>query len=232
MSWGVVATTERPIRVLIAEDDYLVREGTKAVLDAHPEVTVVGSASNPGELEALLEEHEADAAVLDIRMPPTHTTEGIDLARRLRETHPDLGIVVLSQHHDPEYALALLQDGSERLAYLLKERMGQAEELVRALREVTTGGSVLDPKIVDALFEAKRQKRSSRLSELTPREQDVLTQMATGKQNSSIAEELYISERSVEKHASSIFSKLGLTDAEDLNRRVAAVLFFLQRSAD
>lgn len=225
------ATSEHPIRVLIAEDDYLVREGTKAVLDAHPDTTVVGTASNPGDLESLLDEVDADAVILDIRMPPTFTTEGIDLALRLHETHPDLGIVVLSQHHDPEYALALLQDGSERLAYLLKERMGQADELVRALREVTAGGSVLDPKIVNALFEAKRKKRSSRLSELTPREQDVLNQMATGKQNSSIAEELYISERSVEKHASSIFSKLGLTDSQDLNRRVAAVLYFLQRSA-
>lgn len=227
-----MTTNERPIRVVVAEDDLLVREGTRSVLDAHPDTEVVGAAANPAELEALLEEHDADAAVLDIRMPPTHTTEGIDLARKLWRTRPELGIVVLSQHHDPEYALALLQDGSERLAYLLKERLGQVGELVRAIREVTTGGSVLDPKIVDALLQAKRQRRTSRLSELTPREIDVLTQMATGKQNSAIAEELFISERSVEKHASSIFAKLNLTDSQDINRRVAAVLFFLQRSPD
>lgn len=223
---------ERPIRVLIIEDDYLVREGTRAVLDAHPDTEVAGTASSPAEVDGLFADGGVDAAIVDIRMPPTHTTEGIDLARRLRETYPDLGIVVLSQHHDPEYALALLEDGSERLAYLLKERLGQAEELVRALREVTAGGSVLDPKIVDALLEAKRKRRSSRLSDLTPREIDVLAQMATGKQNSSIAEELFISERSVEKHASAIFQKLGLSGSSDLNRRVAAVLFFLQRSPD
>lgn len=223
---------QRPIRVIVAEDDYLVREGTRAVLDAHPETEVVGTASDPASLEALFEDREVDAAILDIRMPPTHTTEGIDLALKLREIHPDVGIVVLSQHHDPEYVLALLEGGSERLAYLLKERLGQADELIRALREVTSGGSVLDPRIVNELLEAKRRRRSSRLSDLTPREMDVLAEMATGKQNSAIAAKLFISERSVEKHASSIFSKLGLSDSTDLNRRVAAVLFFLQRSSD
>ncbi len=218
------------MRVLIADDDYLVREGARAVLDAEPGVRVVGAASDPEGLRELLESTSADAVVLDIRMPPTFTTEGIDLALQLRKQHPQLGIVVLSQHSDPEYALSLLEEGSQRLAYLLKERLGDAEELVHSLAEVVGGGSVLDPKIIDSLLEARRRRAVSRLAGLTEREMQVLALMATGKQNTAIAEQLYVSERSVEKHCNAIFRKLKLTEATDLNRRVAAVLFFLQRS--
>lgn len=221
-----------PIRVLIADDDYLVREGARAVLDAEPGVSVVGAAADPEGLRQLLASTSADAVVLDIRMPPTFTTEGIDLALQLHKQHPDLGIVVLSQHSDPEYALSLLEGGSQRLAYLLKERLGDAEELVHSLTEVVGGGSVLDPKIVDSLLEARRRREASRLAGLTEREMQVLALMATGKQNSAIAERLYLSERSVEKHCNAIFRKMRLTDQGDLNRRVAAVLFFLQRSPD
>lgn len=226
-------TTHRPIHLLIAEDDYLVREGARSVLDAVDGLTVVGTAEGPGELETLLADHpEVDVVLLDVRMPPTFTTEGIDLAKRLRDERPELGVVILSQHADPEYALELLGDGSEGVAYLLKERLGDAERLVQAIEEVVDGGSVLDPKIVDALLEAQRRRSRSRLAGLTPRELEVLAAMASGKGNAAIARELVVSERSVEKHTNAIFRKLGLTEELDLNRRVAAVLFFLQRSRD
>ena len=220
------------ISVAIAEDDYLVRQGIETVLDRSEEIAVVGAAASPAEMEALLHHTEVDVVVLDVRMPPTHTTEGIALARALREERPQLGIVILSQHHDPEYALELLEEGSEGKAYLLKERLGDGDELVNAIREVHRGGSVLDPTIVNALLTARSRRSSSRLAGLTPREMEVLALMATGKGNSAIAEQLVIGERAVEKHSNAIFGKLGLRDADDLNRRVAAVLFFLQRTAD
>lgn len=220
------------IAVAIAEDDYLVRQGVQTVLARDPEIQVVGAASSPEEMQQLLFTAHVDVVVLDIRMPPTHTTEGIQLARALREQRPHIGIVILSQHHDPEYALELLGDGSEGKAYLLKERLGDADELVKAIHEVHRGGSVLDPTIVDALLTARSRRANSRLAGLTPREMEVLALMATGKGNSRIAEELVIGERAVEKHSNAIFGKLGLRDADDLNRRVAAVLFFLQRSSD
>lgn len=217
---------------MICEDDYLVREGTRAVLDADPDLEVAGLASQPDELEELIEQDLPDAIILDIRMPPTFTTEGIDLAKRLRATHPQLGIVMLSQHADPEYALELLGDGSQHLAYLLKERLGDADRLVQAIQEVVQGGSVLDPKIVDALLEAQHRRSASRLAGLTPRELEVLALMASGKDNAAIADALFISGRSVEKHSNAIFRKLGLNESIDLNKRVAAVLFYLQRSQD
>lgn len=219
-----------PLRVVIAEDDYLVREGARAVLESVGSVEVLGAAATPDELLDLVEGTEVDAAVLDIQMPPSFTTEGIDLAKRLRRDRPELGIVILSQHSDPEYALELLGDGADAYGYLLKERLGDAEQLVQAIREVVSGGSVLDPRIVDALMSAQQSRSSSRLCDLTPRETEVLTLMAQGRSNAAIAGELYISERSVEKHTSSIFSKLGLSQESDLNRRVAAVVYYLQRA--
>lgn len=221
---------DRDIRLLICEDDYLVREGARAVLDAAPGIRVLATAGDPDELDELLEKHDPDAVILDIRMPPSFTTEGIDIARRLRRQRPEIGIVMLSQHDDPEYALELLEDGSEGLAYLLKERLGDAERLVAAIEEVVQGGSALDPKIVDSLMEAQRRRSASRLAGLTPRELEVLSLMATGKGNAAIARDLVVSERAVEKHTNAIFRKLGLGDETDVNRRVAAVLFFLQRS--
>ena len=217
-------------RLLIAEDDYLVREGARAVLDAAPTLEVVATAGDAGQLVTLLEEHVVEAVILDIRMPPTYTTEGIDLARTVRRTHPGVGIVVLSQHDDPEYALELLRDGSDGVAYLLKERLGDAERLVQAIEEVVTGGSMLDPRIVESLMEGQRRRTASRLAGLTPRELEVLALMASGKGNLAIARELSITDRSVEKHTNAIFRKLGLSEEIELNRRVAAVLFFLQRS--
>jgi DNA-binding NarL/FixJ family response regulator len=219
-----------PTRLLIAEDDYLVREGARAVLDAMPGLEVVATAADATGLIGLLAEHEVDVVVLDIRMPPTFTTEGIEVAQQVRRDHPGVGIVVLSQHDDPEYALELLRDGSDGVAYLLKERLGDADRLVQAIEEVTLGGSMLDPRIVEALLQAQRRRTASRLAGLTPRELEVLTLMASGKGNLAIARDLSITERSVEKHTNAIFRKLGLSEEPDLNRRVAAVLFYLQRT--
>jgi DNA-binding NarL/FixJ family response regulator len=225
-------TTTVRTTLLIAEDDYLVREGARAVLDAHPRLSVLGTAADPDEVEALLEEHQPDVVILDIRMPPTFTTEGIELAHRIRASGRRIGIVVLSQHADPEYAIELLRDGSDGVAYLLKERLGDADRLVQAIEEVRAGGSMLDPRIVEALLEAQRRRTASKLAGLTPRELEVLALMASGRGNAAIARELSITDRSVEKHSNAIFRKLGLSEELDLNRRVAAVLFYLQRSSD
>jgi DNA-binding NarL/FixJ family response regulator len=224
--------TRRITRLLIAEDDYLVREGARAVLDLHPRIEVAGTAGDGDELLSLFDTTRPDVVLLDIRMPPTFTTEGIDLALKLRADHPGLGIVVLSQHADPEYALELLRDGSDRVAYLLKERLGDADRLVAAIEEVRDGGSILDPRIVEALLEAQRRRTASKLAGLTPRELEVLSLMASGRGNAAIARELTITDRSVEKHSNAIFRKLGLAEDLELNRRVAAVLFYLQRSGD
>jgi DNA-binding NarL/FixJ family response regulator len=222
----------RRTSLLIGEDDYLVREGARAVLDAHPRVDVLGTAGDGTALLELLERSRPDVVLLDIRMPPTFTTEGIELARTLRADHPGVGIVMLSQHADPEYALELLRDGSDGLAYLLKERLGDAERLVQAIEEVRDGGSILDPRIIEALMEAQRRRTASKLAGLTPRELEVLALMASGRGNAAIARELTITDRSVEKHSNAIFRKLGLGEEIELNRRVAAVLFYLQRSGD
>jgi DNA-binding NarL/FixJ family response regulator len=224
--------TPTPTTLLIAEDDYLVREGARAVLDAHPRLSVLGTATDPAEVEVLLDQHQPDVVILDIRMPPTFTTEGIELAHRIRASGRGIGIVVLSQHADPEYAIELLRDGSDGVAYLLKERLGDADRLVQAIEEVRSGGSMLDPRIVEALLEAQRRRTASKLAGLTPRELEVLALMASGRGNAAIARELSITDRSVEKHSNAIFRKLGLSEELDLNRRVAAVLFYLQRSSD
>jgi DNA-binding NarL/FixJ family response regulator len=224
------AVTARTTTLLIVEDDYLVREGARAVLDAHPRTEVLATAADPDEVLAQLPDLTPDVMLLDIRMPPTFTTEGIELARLVRRQRPEIGIVVLSQHADPEYALELLRDGSDGFAYLLKERLGDADRLVQAIEEVRDGGSVLDPRIVQGLLESQRRRTASRVAGLTPRELEVLERMASGRGNAAIARELSISERSIEKHINAIFRKLGLAEDVDLNRRVAAVLFFLQRS--
>ena len=224
--------TDERIRLLIAEDDYLVREGARAAVAADPRIEVLGTASSAPELLELLEHAVPDVVLLDIRMPPSFTTEGIDLAHHVRSEHPGVGVVVLSQHDDPEYALELLKDGSDGVAYLLKERLGDADRLLQAIDEVQSGGSMLDPRIVEALMEAQRRRSASKLAGLTPRELEGLGLMASGRGNAAIARELSITDRSVEKHTNAIFRKLGLAEEIDLNRRVAAVLFYLQRSHD
>jgi DNA-binding NarL/FixJ family response regulator len=216
-----------PIRVIFAEDNYLVREGTAALLEAEEAVELVAAVSGLEELLAAVEEHRPDAVLTDIRMPPTNTTEGIQAARRIRAEHPEIGVVVLSQFADEAYAFDLLKDGATGLGYLLKERVADVEEVVRALTEVTRGGSVLDPKVVEALVAAKDRMAHSPLADLTEREREVLSHMAQGENNASIARSLFLTERAVEKHINSLFHKLGLSEEPDVHRRVMAVLAYL-----
>ncbi|HSJ51982.1 MAG TPA: response regulator transcription factor [Actinomycetota bacterium] len=216
------------VRVVFAEDNFLVREGTAALLQASDEVELVGTAATLDELLTAVEEHRPDAVLTDIRMPPTNTTEGIDAARRIREDHPDIGVVVLSQFAEEEYAYDLLKDGAAGLGYLLKERVAELDEVVRALTEVARGGSVLDPKVVEALVSAKDRMAHSPLAKLTDREREVLEHMAQGKNNAAIAKSLFLTERAVEKHINSLFHKLDLSEEVDVHRRVKAVLAFLR----
>ncbi len=218
------------VRVVFAEDNYLVREGTAALLEGTDEVELIGTAGSLDELLTAVEELEPDAVLTDIRMPPTNTTEGIDAARRIREEHPEIGVVVLSQYAEEGYAYELLKDGAAGLGYLLKERVADVAELVRALNEVAKGGSVLDPKIVEALVAAKDRMAHSPLGQLTDREREVLEHMAQGKNNAAIARSLFLTERAVEKHINSLFHKLSLSEETDVHRRVKAVLAFLQGS--
>ena len=207
------------------------REGIRRLLDTHPQLDVVATC---GDLEGLLgavEAEKPDVVLTDIRMPPNELDEGIQAARRLRETSPEVGVVVLSQYSQPAYALSLLESGSERRAYLLKERVEDLEQLVSAISAVAAGGSVIDPKVVEALVAANATAERSTLSELTPREHEVLSEMAEGKNNAAIAASLVITERSVEKYVHSIFAKLGIAWEENVNRRVKAVLLFLAAGA-
>jgi DNA-binding NarL/FixJ family response regulator len=219
----------RSLRVIVTDDWYIVREGARSALSSIEGIEVVATAGDAQELMGLIEETNPDAILLDIRMPPTHRTEGIDAAHEIRKRWPSLGVVILSQFDDPEYALELLKDGSNGRAYLLKERLGNPAQLAEALREVAAGGSILDPKVVDGLLEAQRRRSRSRLHGLTEREHEVLAMMAGGRTNAAIARTLSLTERAVEKHINSIFRKLGLSEELDTNHRVAAVLFFLQR---
>jgi DNA-binding NarL/FixJ family response regulator len=216
------------VRVVFAEDNYLVREGTAALLSASEEVELVSLASTYDELMAAVERDNPDAVLTDIRMPPTSTTEGIDAARKIRADHPEMGVVVLSQYAEEEYAYELLKDGAAGLGYLLKERVADLDELVRALTEVARGGSVLDPKVVEALVARKDRAAHSPLAQLTEREREVLGQMAQGKNNGAIAKSLFLTERAVEKHINSLFHKLDLTEETEVHRRVMAVLAFLR----
>jgi len=218
------------VRVVFAEDNYLVREGTAALLQTSGEVELVGMASSLDELLLAVEQHRPEAVLTDIRMPPTNTTEGIDAAKRIRQEHPEIGVVVLSQYAEQEYAYDLLKDGAAGLGYLLKERVSDLDEVVRALTEVSKGGSVLDPKIVEALVSAKERMAHSPLAQLTDREREVLEHMAQGKNNAAIAKSLFLTERAVEKHINSLFHKLGLSEEIDVHRRVKAVLAFLRET--
>jgi DNA-binding NarL/FixJ family response regulator len=214
------------IRVAIAEDNLLVREGLERLLGLQPDVEVVASCPDLDSLMRAIDDDSPDVVVTDIRMPPDHTDEGIRAALQLRGDRPELGVVVLSQFSDPSYALALLEAGSERRAYLLKDRIDDVDQLLGAVRAVAEGGSVVDPKVVEALVAARRSD-SSPLDELTPRELDVMREMAQGKNNAAIAETLVLSERSVEKYVHEIFAKLGLAWEGNINRRVKAVLLYL-----
>lgn len=216
------------VRVVFADDNYLVREGVAALLGEAPEVELVETVEDPAGLHRAVAVHRPAAVLTDIRMPPTFTTEGIDAAKRIRADFPGTGVVVLSQYVEAEYALDLLADGVEGLGYLLKERVSDLDELVRALNEVARGGSALDPKVVEGLLARNTQKTSSALSSLTERELEVLREVATGRSNAATAKALFMSERAVEKHVGSVFGKLGLVNESQVNRRVMAVLAFLE----
>jgi DNA-binding NarL/FixJ family response regulator len=216
------------LRIVFAEDNYLVREGTAALLANVDDIELGASVSDLDSLLQAVEEHQPDAVLTDIRMPPSHSTEGIEAARQIRASHPSIGVVVLSQYAEDAYAYDLLREGAEGLGYLLKERVADLEELVRALQEVARGGSVLDPKVVEGLVLRKDRLARSPLAHLTDREREVLGQMAQGKNNAAIARSLFLTERAVEKHINSLFHKLGLSEETDVHRRVMAVLAFLR----
>lgn len=218
------------LRVVVAEDHYLVREGVRRALEASGRIEVVATVSSGSELESVVDHDQVDVVVTDIRMPPDHHTEGIDAAHRIRERHPRIGIVVLSQHAEATYAMELLRNGTDGLAYLLKERIGEPRQLLAAIDTVAAGGSVIDPDVVGALVEQTSRRSESPVAELTPRERDVLHHMAQGRTNVGIAVELNLSESTVEKYATSIFAKLDLTDEPLVHRRVAAVLTYLHQA--
>ena len=216
------------LRVILAEDNYLVREGTRRLLEDTGEIAVVATAGDAPQLLRVLERHTPDVVVTDIRMPPSHSTEGIQAAHAIRRRFPEVGVVVLSQYADGGYALELFRDGTAGLAYLLKERVGDLDELLGAIRTVAAGGSVIDPRIVEVLVDARTRVAQSPLRHLSDRELDVLREMARGRNNAGVAEALHLSESAVEKHVTAIFGKLGVTDEPQLSRRVAAVLAFLE----
>jgi DNA-binding NarL/FixJ family response regulator len=219
----------RPIRVVLADDSYLVREAITHVLDSEPRFLLVATCDDGESLLAAVDAERPDVVLTDIRMPPSGDDEGITVANRLRETHPEIGVVVVSQYANPRYGVALLEGGSEGRAYLLKERLHDRAQLVGALLAVADGGSVVDSKVVEALISAQVRGQDSPLSELTPRELEVLAEIAQGKSNHAIADHLVLSKRAVEKHINAIFLKLDLSHDEDVSRRVAAALIYLSQ---
>lgn len=214
------------IRVVLGDDSFLAREGVARVLEGIDDVDLVGSCEDLDALRETVECLEPDAVVTDIRMPPTNTDEGIRFAGELRSSHPEVGVVVLSQHAEPAYAMSLFEDGSQQRAYLLKERVRDEDELARALREVVAGRSLVDPRIVDKLVSA-RLNHDPGLGKLTSREREILAMIAEGRSNTAIATELGIAKRAVERHINGIFLKLDLGESLDVNRRVKATLLYL-----
>lgn len=215
------------ISVVVAEDSLIVREGLLRLLERTPEVEVVAAVGDLDGLLAAVEEHTPAVVLTDICMPPTGTDEGIRAANELRSRHPDVGVVVLSQYVDPQWAVDLLDAGSARRAYLLKERVGEPDQLLDAIHRVAEGGSVVDPTVVEALIAARARPDDGPLRFLSPREGEVLAEIATGKNNAAIADTLVLSQRAVEKHINSLFAKLGLAEQPEVHRRVTAVLLYL-----
>jgi DNA-binding NarL/FixJ family response regulator len=218
------------LRVVFADDNYLVREGVTALLAEVGDVEVVAVATDVASLVTSVARTSPDVVLTDIRMPPTQTNEGIEAARRIRSEHPGVGVVVLSQYVEEDYVFELLADGVAGLGYLLKERVSDLDELVRALRQVARGGSVLDPVVVEQLV--ARRRHDAPLLGLTDREREVLHEMASGRNNATIAKVLFMSDRAVEKQIGSLFQKLGLVDEHEVSRRVMAVLTYLEATAD
>lgn len=226
---------ERPLRltrVVAAADAYAVREFLTTVLNDTPGLDLAAICSNGNELREAVAAHHPDVVVTDVRMPPAGEHEGIRVAMSLRETHPTVGVVVLSQSAEPTGVLALFDGGTGRRAYLLKDRIRSKSDLIEAIEKVAAGGSAIDPLVVDVLIQARARAASSQLTSLTAREREVLSEVATGKSNGAIAESLFLTKRAVEKHVNSIFSKLNLTHADTISRRVKATLIFLSESAE
>jgi DNA-binding NarL/FixJ family response regulator len=219
------------LRVVLADDSYLVREAITHVLEGVPDIDVVAVCADGDSLVAAIEAELPDVVITDIRMPPTGDAEGVRVAAELRDTHPRIGVVVLSQYLDADYALELLAKGSDGRAYLLKERVHDRADLVAAIEAAATGGSVIDPKVVEMLVAARSQAEASPLAGLTLREREILSEIAQGKSNAAIADALALSKRAVEKHINSIFTKLELPESEDVSRRVKATLLFLADQA-
>jgi DNA-binding NarL/FixJ family response regulator len=215
------------IRVVVGEDSAVAREGIQRMLERKEDIEVAAACADAATLRSAIAEHRPDVVITDIRMPPTLTDEGIRIAVELRESAPDVGVVVISQHVEPTYALELLEGGSARRAYLLKERLRDSTELTRAIREVATGGSVVDQLVVDELVRARGARANSPLRELTESETAILAMIAQGLSNAAIAEQLVVTKRAVERHINAIFLKLDLRDAEDVSRRVKAALVYL-----
>jgi DNA-binding NarL/FixJ family response regulator len=222
-------TMTRPISVVVAEDCLLVRDSVCRALSTDPDVTVVGVGADYASTIELLDRHQHSLLVTDVRMPPTSTDEGIRLAQWARSAHPDTGVIVLSQYVQPQYALGLLDGGSAARGYLLKERIANFDQLSDAVRQVAAGGTVLDPLVVEALLAEPHSARA--LDRLTRRESEVLAELATGGSNRALAQRLVLTQRGVEKHINSIFAKLGLTADHSVDRRVKAVLMFLNDGA-
>jgi len=225
-----VSSPRMALRLVVAEDNLLVREGLVTLLSTAPDLEVVASCVDYDALAAAVEEHQPDVVLTDIKMPPTLSDEGIRLARELRLSHPEIGVVVVSQFSDARQVLELFEEGSDRRAYLLKERLHDRAALVSAVRSVAAGGSSVDARIIDVLVYARSGAPGSQLAALTSREREVLGEIAQGKSNSAIAESLFLTKRSVEKLVNSIFLKLDLGNAEDVSKRVKAALIFLAES--
>jgi DNA-binding NarL/FixJ family response regulator len=215
------------IRVVLGEDSYLAREAIMHVLEAEDDIEIVAACSDLDSLRLTIADVRPDVVLTDISMPPSHTDEGIRLAAELRDTHPDIGVVILSQYAEPVFATKLLEGSTDRRAYLLKERVQGRGDVTRALQEVVAGRSIVDPRIVELLLAAQRRRDNSRFDTLTQREQEILGLVAEGLNNGAIAERIVITKRAVERHINSIFSKLGLADAEHYSRRVKAALLYL-----
>jgi DNA-binding NarL/FixJ family response regulator len=216
-----------PIRVVLADDSYLIREALQEILAPVDQVELVATFADGDSLLAAVDTNRPDVIITDIRMPPGGDQEGIRIAREVRRTHPELGVIVLSQYADARYALSLLEDGAAGRGYVLKDRLHDREELIAAIEVVARGGTTIDPGLVHDLLAADRPRQRSPLDELTPREREVLAEMAEGKSNAAIAESLVLTKRGVEKHINSIFMKLGLASADDVSKRVKATLLFL-----
>ncbi len=219
-----------PMRVLIAEDNALLRQGLARLLLDHPDIADVTECGSLDEVRAGVAAYRPDVVLTDLRMPPAHRDEGVVIGRELRASHPRVGVVVLSHYLEPEHALALIAEGSTGRGYLLKDRVGDADQVVAALRAVCRGESVIDPQVVDELMRHQTGSATSPVARLTPREREVLALVATGASNAAVAQRLVVTQRAVEKHINAIFAKLDLPVGEDRDRRVSAVLLYLADS--